>query len=583
MSTSVKHREFIGEPMGEKDVTAIAVLVKCMAKSLQKDLFVDWLKKKLEPARTTPLLVLTSPLMVSHRPIDNSFGSSSVGYITINPALFDWTMSPPPSPRMTRRRKLSQQSSSTTSTSNSSNNGRYLNLKNFPAEDAYVKKKPLELVQQPVHVAQDSLFSTSSGWTDYRGFFNLAFLLLVVSNGRVALENLLKYGILISPLEWLNNFLSSSPYTWPNLTIVLLSNITVLAAFGLEKALSKRYLSNYSAAVIYVVFLVLHLTVPAIVVLEIQGNPLYSSWALAIIVIEFLKLVSYGHVNYWCRLARDDITMKRLQTNETAEKTQMKGVNYPHNLTLENLYYFMLAPTLCYELKYPRTPARRKSFILKRLVELVAFSFVSVALCQQWVMPLVKNSLAPFSDMDVTRCVERVLKLAIPNHLIWLMFFYLVFHSALNLIAEIMRFADREFYLDFWNSETVGTFWKTWNIPVHRWAVRHVYKPLVRNGHSKFLASFAVFSISAFFHEYLVSVPLQMFRLWACYGMMMQIPLSIFTDKYLKGGRAGNIVVWLSLILGQPMAILMYVHDWYLMHYPDHERIPIAPNDIPHI
>jgi diacylglycerol O-acyltransferase 1 len=70
-----------------------------------------------------------------------------------------------------------------------------------------------------------------------------------------------------------------------------------------------------------------------------------------------------------------------------------------------------------------------------------------VALCQQWVIPLVKNSMAPFSKMDVKRCIERVLKLAIPNHLIWLMFFYLYFHSFLNLIAEIMRFADREFYL----------------------------------------------------------------------------------------------------------------------------------------
>lgn len=44
-----------------------------------------------------------------------------------------------------------------------------------------------------VHFTQDSIFSGSSGWKDFRGFFNLAMLLLVVSNGRVALENLLTY------------------------------------------------------------------------------------------------------------------------------------------------------------------------------------------------------------------------------------------------------------------------------------------------------------------------------------------------------------------------------------------------------
>jgi diacylglycerol O-acyltransferase-1 len=44
-------------------------------------------------------------------------------------------------------------------------------------------------------------------------------------------------------------------------------------------------------------------------------------------------------------------------------------VCYPFNLTLDNLYYFMFAPTLCYELNFPRTPSRRKSFIIKRIVE----------------------------------------------------------------------------------------------------------------------------------------------------------------------------------------------------------------------
>lgn len=59
-----------------------------------------------------------------------------------------------------------------------------------------------------------------------------------------------------------------------------------------------------------------------------------------------------------------------------------------------------------------------------------------------------------------------------------------------------------------------------------------------------------------------------MFRLWAYYSMMIQIPLSFLTEKILKGGRPGNIVMWLSLILGQPMAILMYVHDWYIINEP---------------
>ena len=43
-----------------------------------------------------------------------------------------------------------------------------------------------------IHKHADSLFSTSSGFSDFRGFFNLAVLLLVLSSARVALENIIK-------------------------------------------------------------------------------------------------------------------------------------------------------------------------------------------------------------------------------------------------------------------------------------------------------------------------------------------------------------------------------------------------------
>lgn len=95
--------------------------------------------------------------------------------------------------------------------------------------------------------------------------------------------------------------------------------------------------------------------------------------------------------------------------------------------------------------------------------------------------------------------------------------------------------------------------------------------------------------------QYLVSVPLRMFRLWAFMGMMAQvraaheaaeliyaalwnvwfniadsfhhqIPLAWFVGRFLRGNY-GNAAVWISLIIGQPFAILMYVHDYYVLHY----------------
>lgn len=38
----------------------------------------------------------------------------------------------------------------------------------------------------------------------------------------------------------------------------------------------------------------------------------------------------------------------------------------------------------------------------------------------------------------------------VPNHFIWLIFFYWLFHSSMNAVAEVLRFGDREFYRDWW-------------------------------------------------------------------------------------------------------------------------------------
>lgn len=183
-------------------------------------------------------------------------------------------------------------------------------------------------------------------------------------------------------------------------------------------------------------------------------------------------------------------------------------------------------------------------------------------------VPTIVNSVQPFQQMSLSKMLERLLKLAIPNHLIWLLFFYLYFHSFLNIVAELMRFSDREFYQDWWNAQSVNYFWRNWNIPVHRWCIRHMYIPLLsqrRVPFTKFWASTCVFLLSAFFHEYVVSVPLNMYRYWAFMGMLSQMPLSIVVSKYLDH-TSGNIAVWISLIIGQPLCILMYYHDYYVIN-----------------
>jgi diacylglycerol O-acyltransferase-1 len=103
-------------------------------------------------------------------------------------------------------------------------------------------------------------------------------------------------------------------------------------------------------------------------------------------------------------------------------------------------------------------------------------------------------------------------------------------------------------------------------LDVVRWAreglLDEIHHLKLRGWH-RGMATMMVFFLSAFFHEYLVSIPLLMLRPWAFTAMLFQIPLGIITAIPFFKGQLGNVIVWSSIVLGQPVAILMYMHDYY--------------------
>lgn len=425
--------------------------------------------------------------------------------------------------------------------------------------------KPSDMLS--FHKTRESLLSSASGYNNYRGVLNWCVVMLILSNARLFLENLLRHGILVDPIQVVSLFLKD-PYSWPAACLVIVSNVFILVALYTERQLSKGSFSELVGLVIHCINLTAMLTFPAAVVLIVPSvTPVGGAFALGIYTILFLKLYSYRDVNMWCRELSSAKAKKlsRSLSCPSGHSGLSSRVCYPGNLTMKDVYYFAFAPTLCYELNFPRSPKIRMGFLLRRLFEMLFFTQLLVALTQQWMIPIIQSSMKPLEEMDLSRMMERLLRLAVPNHLLWLMFFYWFFHSSLNFTAELLRFGDRQFYKDWWNAETVTYFWQNWNIPVHKWCLRHFYKPLLQRGFSKIVSQSAVFFLSAFFHEYLVSVPLRMFRLWAFMGMMAQLPLAWFVGNFLRGNY-GNAAVWISLIIGQPFAVLMYVHDYYVLH-----------------
>ncbi|XP_068621140.1 diacylglycerol O-acyltransferase 1 isoform X2 [Battus philenor] len=457
------------------------------------------------------------------------------------------------------------------------------------AEEITAKENKARKLQadRPCHKPRDSLFSWSSEFNNFTGLVNWGFLMLTIGGLRLCLENFLKYGILVNPIEWiivLTGYNEGQSQQYPSVILLIFSVVPTVVSLIIEKAISVDILSQKLGMTLQISNIIFLISLP-VAVLHFRSQDFSFvgiTTVCMIYLILFLKLWSYCHTNYWCRnslrskssknkLRRQSLSAPNYKCldDEKNIATATPGlVQYPDNLNLKDLLYFLFAPTLCYELNFPRTTRIRKRFLIKRLIEVVFGVNLVMALFQQWMIPSVTNTVDQFSEMNMVKMAERLLKLAVPNHLIWLCFFYLSFHSFLNLMGELLHFADRNFYNDWWNANNIAVFWSSWNRPVHMWAVRHVYIPITEKGYGKSNAAIVVFIISAFFHEYLVSVPLQMFRIWAFLGMMAQPPLSVISRlaEVKLGPRWGNIIVWSSLILGQPLAIMMYYHDYALAH-----------------
>jgi len=251
----------------------------------------------------------------------------------------------------------------------------------------------------------------------------------------------------------------------------------------------------------------------------------------------------------------------------TVADTEGGHAHYPNNVKLLHLLWFLAAPTLCYQLDYPRTPRVRYTYLLSLALRFVVLWTLLPAFAYQYMLPLLEASVEPIVHSDVPRIIERLLKLAVPVTYCWLTGFYAFFHVWLNLLGELTRFGDRLFYKAWWNATDFESYWRLWNLPVHHWVVRHAYFPIQRHvTSSKVTTGLLCFTLSAVLHEIVVAFPLHSYHMpLAFVGMMSQVPmlpLSSLLKKRTRGTafeQSGNFLFWITFcFIGQPLCVLLY-------------------------
>ncbi len=426
----------------------------------------------------------------------------------------------------------------------------------------------------PVHLnPQHSPLSKEAEGASYRGFINLTILLLAVNMMRLVIENLNKYGVLLSiPGKYvpLKDYGSAGISLLIVLAAVFISwmaeRLCLLRLSQRDPSQPLMRFAAFFAAELMIVNLTLLLFLPAWIIWTHAYHPATGFITLMISLTLTMKLVSYHVVNYELRKLHASPAQEDCETL----KALYPGCVYPANLTIGNIFYFWIAPTLCYQPQYPRFPVDRirKTFLLKRLLELASVTVAMYVMMEQYVIPTVQNSLKPMNELNWIVLAERVLKLSTTSLYIWLLGFYALFHSLLNAFAEVLRFGDRGFYRDWWNARSIDEYWRLWNAPVHFWLKRHVYIPLRARHYTPFQASLVIFALSAIGHEYIVALATHLPYGWALGAMLVQVPLIALTKAYLSrypNSSFGNYFFWVTFcILGMPMCILFYYRAWMM-------------------
>ncbi|KAJ7992824.1 hypothetical protein DPEC_G00266010 [Dallia pectoralis] len=234
---------------------------------------------------------------------------------------------------------------------------------------------------------------------------------------------------------------------------------------------------------------------------------------------------------------------------------------------LSNYIYFLFAPTLIYRDSYPRNPTIRWGYVATKLLQVLGCLFYAYYVFVRLCIPQFHSISLQLFDLRVM--VLCVFNSILPGVLVLFLAFFAFLHCWLNAFAEMLRFADRMFYKDWWNSTSFANYYRTWNVVVHDWLYYYVYCDFLLMSKKRCRAGgmFLVFTVSAVVHEYILAIcfgffyPV-LFCLFMCFGMVFNFVLH---DR--RKGPIWNVIMWTALFLGQGVIICLYSHEWYAQRY----------------
>uniref|UniRef100_A0A9J2P8P9 O-acyltransferase n=1 Tax=Ascaris lumbricoides TaxID=6252 RepID=A0A9J2P8P9_ASCLU len=235
--------------------------------------------------------------------------------------------------------------------------------------------------------------------------------------------------------------------------------------------------------------------------------------------------------------------------------------------SIAQLTYFLFCPSFIYRDEYPRNTSRNWRLVLIYFIEVLLTILCTNLVFIQMIYP--RFNSVDYTKATISFMVDAIFASILPGLLCLLLLFYGLLHCWLNMFSEMLCFADRQFYVDWWNSRNMAEYYRNWNLVVHDWLYAYVYRDIAMViGGKKGLkvAQTAVFLLSAAFHEYWFGTSLRffypvMFVLYFVFGGIFY-----WVSLFIKSGQAWNIAMFSNLLIGTGMFVSFYSQEWYARH-----------------
>ncbi|ODQ65259.1 MBOAT-domain-containing protein [Nadsonia fulvescens var. elongata DSM 6958] len=300
-------------------------------------------------------------------------------------------------------------------------------------------------------------------------------------------------------------------------------------------------------------------------------------------IVFLMKMHSYSFYNGYLWTIRKELDEAKQQlsvatsTNKKEEfqkiirfckaeiALQSSDIKFPSNISLKNYFSYSSFPTVVYQITYPRTKVIRKTYVLKKLCAIFGIFFLSIIVAEHYLQSPIMNSIAVGKEPLADRFKKYPVLLAdlvAPFTMIFLLIFFMIWDAILDTIGELTRFADRNFYGPWWNSQSWDEYARLWNVTVHRFLLRHVYYASILSFRTtKQNAAFLTFFISSLFHELVMFAIFRKLRGYLMLFQLAQLPLTALSrTKLLKDKPVlNNILFWIGICTGPSIVCSLYL------------------------